>query len=368
MIRRGAVFRNMKVLATKADNAFDFYKGENISAGLIEGAPVARGLDIDEVSDSSLWRFRDILPNKGFAFLQISLGLTAAPFDPRKIALLDTATLFFPQKTLENFPFDLALSSRVYQYFYALALRQGAVSKLWSHLYPRNLRQLPWSDALLAHGAAIEALRPEYERLCKAVHNRRAALLDALGRRGTTTWGTLARTLQSRIRPSAALEAREAVWIDQPRLLAVDEAVWRIQLNGDLLAYVDVTHPSLGQALQAVLPLWQGESRTFDQLLSLDVPDATALQTLPVWEAIVHDYDAGGSHLALDALFDRLDQWVGGALGLTGAQIKTVQAAMQTDAFLRHIRPSLPFAGRAQRGLSVSLAASNRYDGESAVE
>jgi hypothetical protein len=370
MIRMGCAFRGKTPLATASDKAFTFFKGENISAGAVEGTAQKVGVDIDGIDDNALWRFRNILPERGFAFLQITLGLTCAPFDPSKLAFLNTATLFFPQKSLAKFPFDLLLLSRVYQYNFALSLRQGAVSKLWSHLYTRNLRQLPWSDALIPHGKAIEALRPEYERLCKAVHNRRAALLEALSRLGCTPWGVLARSLQAKIKPSEAFDGRESVLIDQPRLSDVSESgtsLWRIQFNGDLLAYVDVTHEAAAQALFAVLTLWQGDTRSYDQLLSLDVPnpiDATNAQTLQAWQAAIDGYDAGGSKAALDALFDQIDGMVGDALGLSPEQIQTIQTSMKSDAFLRHIRPSLPHAGRAQRGLSASLAATDRYEGE----
>lgn len=363
MIRRGAVFRNMKTAAIKPENAFDFYKGENISSGLIEGTPVESGLDIDLVSDNSVWRFRDILPEKGFAFLQISLGITGAPFDPRKMALLDTATLFFPQKSLAKFPFDLVLSSRIYQYYYGLALRQGSMSHSFrSHLYPRNLRQLPWSDALIPHAGAIEALRPEYERLCKAVHSRRTALLEALSRLGCKAWGLMARSAHAKVTYSEAFDGKQAVLIEKPHMsLQPDTQQWRMSLNSDLLAYVDISNEMVAKALLAVLNLWEGESLSRDQLLKLDVPES---QHFAAWDDAITAYDAGGSQVALDTLFDQIDAKVGMAFGLSDEQIQAIRATMQTDSFLRHIRPNLPFAGRAQRGLSSSLAASDRYEGE----
>lgn len=361
MIRRGAVFRNMKVAATNAANAFDFYKGENISAGAVEGNPVESGLDIDQVSDSSMWRFRDILPERGFAFLQISLGITAASFDPKKMAFLDTATLFFPQKTLANFPFDLLLLSRIYQYHYGLALRQGAVSKLWSHLYPRNLRQLPWSDALIPHGQAIEALRPEYEQLCHAVHSRRDALLETLSRLGGVTWGLLVRSVAAKLQWGEGFDNKQSVLIEKPEIAAQTAGMWRIKLNSDLLAYVDVTHEGAAKALCMVLTLWQDERLNRDQLLNLDTPKP---EQQIAWQQDITDYDAGGSQAALDALLDKIDGWVGSAFCLSAVQVKSIQVAMKTDAFLRYIKPNLPFAGRTQRGLSTSLAETNRYAGE----
>jgi hypothetical protein len=369
MIRMGCAFRGKTPLAASSDKAFTFYKGENISAGLVEGAAQKSGVDIDGIDDNALWRFRNILPERGFAFLQITLGLTCAPFDPSKLAFLNTATLFFPQKSLAKFPFDLLLLSRIYQYNFALSLRQGAVSKLWSHLYTRNLRQLPWSDALIPHANSIEALRPEYERLCKAVHSRRTALLEALSRLGCKAWGVVARAANAKVTYSEAFDDKQAVAIERPQISLQAQTnaqlqQWRISLNGDLLAYVDVTDEMVAKALLAVLNLWEGDSLSRDQLLKLDVPDVQGAASFEAWEQVIADYDAGGSQVALDALFDGLDGLVGTAFGLSLEQIKTIQIAMQTDSFLRNIRPSLPFAGRAQRGLSSSLAASDRYEGE----
>lgn len=363
MIRMGCAFRGKPPHATNPANAFDFYKGENISAGVIEGSVQIAGIDIDGIDDSALWRYRDILPKQGFAFLQISLGLTCAPFNPLKEAFLNTATLFFPTSSLAHFPFDLLMLSRIYQYYYALALRQGAVSKLWSHLYPRNLRQLPWSDALIEHGEAIEALRADYLRLCQAVHSRRAALLHALQVLGREPWKAAVRRQNDvRLVFSEAFNRNQDVFIGACTLSEVSAGVWRIAFHDDLFSYVEIHSPQhglkLAETLHSVLHVWQGESLTHDQLLELEVPlpDLDA-----AWRQAVEAHDAGSSQQALEAVFDTIDQRVGAAFGLTDQEIQTIQKSMQEDAFLRHIRPNLPFAGRTQRGLSVSLASSSRY-------
>jgi N-6 DNA Methylase len=72
LIKAGAAFRNKLPLATNPVNSFNFYKGENIAACVVEGAAVQSGIDIDGIDgidDNTVWRFRDILPTVGYAIL-----------------------------------------------------------------------------------------------------------------------------------------------------------------------------------------------------------------------------------------------------------------------------------------------------------
>lgn len=360
MIRRGCVFRNKKPLACDPARAFDFYKGENVSVGRVEGLAVESGIDIDAIDDNALWRFRDLLPTRGFACLQITLGLTCAPFDPRKLAFLDTVTVFFPRTELQDFPFDLLLASRIYQFYFALCARRGAVSALWSHLYPANLRQLPWSDGLAAQGPAIEALRPEFERLCRAASSRQEALLAALHAQPTVVWRDAVRAAGARLDWSEALLEGEAVSIPAHVTVQAEGKHWRVSLGEDLFpAWVSVSAEEIACQLAAVLPIYAGEPLKREQLLKLTVP-ATA-KACAAFAGDLAEYAAGGAQTELEAWFDRLDCIVGQALGLSEAQIDAIQHALRTDDFLRHIRPNLPFVARNRRGLSTALASSARY-------
>jgi hypothetical protein len=179
---------------------------------------------------------------------------------------------------------------------------------------------------------------------------------------GCKAWGVVARAAGAKVAYSEAFDDKQSVAIESPQMsLQADTKQWRISLNSDLLAYLDVSDERVAKALLAVLNLWEGDSLSREQLLKLDVPDVASFAA---WAQKIADYDAGGSQAALSALFDALDEMVGTAFGLSADQIKAIQIAMQTDSFLRNIRPNLPFAGRAQRGLSSSLAASDRYEGE----
>jgi hypothetical protein len=137
----------------------DVYKAENIIAGEVQGKPVMRDCDVAAVNDPSIWRYPELLPERAFAIAQVAHCPNAAPFDPRKAAFTNTATIFVPAPECANFPFDLLFLSRPYIYFYAIAARMGVLRLCRSHIYPTNLAQLPWSRALLDVGPDIEALR-----------------------------------------------------------------------------------------------------------------------------------------------------------------------------------------------------------------
>ena len=158
MLGMGAAERRQSKMAANGEG-LDFYKGENVTACLVEGAPAKEKILPDSLNDSSFWRYRDILPEVGYAFLQISLGITAAPFNPHERAFLNTATLLFPNEEWRDFPLDIALVSRVYQYYYALCLREGTLNSWRSHLYPRTLQRIPFPPGLLKKAKDLQKLR-----------------------------------------------------------------------------------------------------------------------------------------------------------------------------------------------------------------
>jgi hypothetical protein len=366
MIRRGCVFRNEKPLTTEPDRKFDFYKGENITAGAVEGEPVESGIDIDGISDNALWRFRDVLPTKGYAFLQIALGVTCAPFDPRKLAFLDTASLFFPDDRHVDFPFDIATLSRVYQFYYALQLRLGAMSHSFrSHLYPTNLRMLPWSENLKEHTEFLEAKRPEFLRLCVAIYSRPLALQTILTDGNAVSLKQACKAANAKIIwPEHMLDGDPVdVVANTPTSVsaALHDDVWRIQLNSTLLDFVDLSDHVVAQSLCAALTALDGQSVKFTDLLKQEIPTAESMQD---FVAQVNVYDAGGSRAALDALLDEIDSKVGQALGLNLEDVVFIQQEMRDDDFLRKIRPNLPHSGKRHRGLSQTLASPQRYVSE----
>jgi hypothetical protein len=157
-------------------NGLDVYKGENIRTAGVVGDPVFKKLDVWNLSSPSVWKFPDILPAKMWCMPKIEQVPCAAPFDPKTTAIMNTATVFGPRPDLEDFPFDLLLTSRIYGWFTLLSLRSSYQNKLRSDIYPSTIGALPWSDTLVSVASDLEALRDPFLRACRARYDAAAEL------------------------------------------------------------------------------------------------------------------------------------------------------------------------------------------------
>ena len=152
----------------RSPGGLDIYKGENIRTGDLVGKPVFTGLDVQNLSTPSVWRFPDILPDRMWCLPILEQVPCAAPLDPKTQAVTNTATVFGPRPDLEAFPFDLLLTSRIYGWITLLSLRSSYQNKLRGHLYPGTIAKLPWTEELADAAAALEALREPFFRACAA--------------------------------------------------------------------------------------------------------------------------------------------------------------------------------------------------------
>jgi type I restriction-modification system DNA methylase subunit len=360
MLRRGAVFRNKKRQA-QSGSGFDIYKGENISAGLIEGAPVDIDIDVDYMSDSSLWRFRDILPTSGIAMLQISKGLTAVKFDPRQMVFLDTATLFFPFDRYAKFPFDLLMLSKVYNFYYALYLRMGVVEDGWAHLYPRNMKMLPWNNELMGYSEIIEALRDEYYDGCKAIYNRSDYLAHHLKEIGSISFkdACLSATDVRINWQGALLTEKDSITIYSGVPSLVD-SFWRVPLSDNLFDALEINNAELAQRFAIGLSIYDGVSLSKKEIRYLPIPENT--EAFAKMTTIQTDYDANTGAFTINKTIEKIDNIVGAVFGLTTAEIDFIRMEMTSDPLLKKILPNLPFAGRKKRGLLGGLDSATRYN------
>ena len=149
-------------------NGLDVYKGENIRTGSLVGEPQFEKLDVANLSDPSLWRFSDLLPARMWCLPVIEQIPCAAPFDPSRVAVTNTATVFAPRVDLETFPFDILLTSRIYGWITLLSLRSSYQNKLRNHMYHTIIRKLPWSENLKDIASDLEALRDPFFSACHA--------------------------------------------------------------------------------------------------------------------------------------------------------------------------------------------------------
>ena len=155
--------------STGHPQGLDVYKGENIRTGDLVGQPVFKGIDVSDVSQPSLWRFPSLLPARMWCLPIIEQIPCAASFDPKRIALTNTATVFGPRSDLEGYPFDMLLTSRIYGWFTLLSLRSSYLDMLRSHMYPATvISKLPWSEDLVAIASKLLDMREGFFADCRA--------------------------------------------------------------------------------------------------------------------------------------------------------------------------------------------------------
>jgi hypothetical protein len=356
MIRMGAAFRGE--VHEAESNGFDVFKGENVVACRLEGDPVNRNIDVNRMDDASLWRFLDILPEQGFAFHQISPALTCAPFAPSKCLMLNTASLFFPKKDLQNFPFDFLVLSRLYQYFFGLSQREAILFRARCHVYPTTVRRLPWTEKLVEHAERLLKLRDEFLAACENLHRREEVLLDKLEAAPHTTLKELVtESAKAKVQWSDEIKGGKPVKIGDPIVFERD-GLFVIQPSDDLLHWIGMNDETIACCFAEGLKLHTEESLARNFMVEIPIPRPAALKQ---WQNTVSDFDAKNYEQSLEGTLDKLDRIVAKAFKIPGDEVAFIKAEFQNDPMLRRVRPNLPFRDRRLAGLRKNLAASDRY-------
>ena len=341
----------------------DIYKGENIRTAGLAGTPVFTGLDVENLSTPALWRdgLRPLMPARMWCLPILEQVPVAAPLDPATQAVTNTATLLGPRPDLEGFPFDLLLTSRIYGWITLLSLRASYQNKLRSHLYPSVIASLPWSENLAAAEAELETLRGPFLDACRARFdaaqelNRQTAALALVPLK--TAFKTHAGK-PDKLVPSAAFEDGEPVLVDLQPEDADDPLTVTLSADGHATT---MPNPLLAARLRlgAALAQARGAEITGAGLKTLSVPEDEAAAT--ALAALLGRLDPIAVEAEVQTQVDGIDTMVGAALGLTPAEIATVQADMRDDPFLSRVRPRYPFFTPAQRGRRTALESGARY-------
>jgi hypothetical protein len=356
MIRMGAAFRGEIHQAEK--DGLDVFKGENIVACRLEGNPVNQSIEASRMDDASLWRFADILPERGFAFHQISPALTCAPFNPEKCIILNTASLFFPKSELAEFPFDFLVLSRLYQYFFGLSQREAILFRARCHVYPSTVRRLPWSDKLAERQDRLSQLREEFLTACENMHQREDVLLERLEAfTHTTLKEIVTEAAKAKVDWSEDLETGKSVKIGHPVIYERD-GVFVIQPGDDLLHWIAINDESIARCFAEGLKLMTEESLSHKVMMDIPIPTPA---TLKQWRQTVAEFDAKNYEQSLEGILDKLDKIVAKAFKIPAAEVDFIKSEFQNDPMLRRVRPNLPFTDRRLVGLRKNLAASDRY-------
>jgi hypothetical protein len=336
----------------------DVYKGENIRTAGIVGDPVFKKLDVWNLSSPSVWKFPDILPAKMWCMPKIEQVPCAAPFDPKTTAIMNTATVFGPRPDLEDFPFDLLLTSRIYGWFTLLSLRSSYQNKLRSDIYPSTIGSLPWSDTLASVASDLEALRDPFMRACRARYDAAAEL----ARQASTL---------PLVPLSAAFKAHTA---NTDKLVLSSEFddgenwIAALQEGPDPLTVVisgdghSLTLPTeeLAGYVRLGIALHEGTEMSKSKLLGLPIPQDMA--TADALRTLLASLDPARAEADVLAQVDAIDRVVASALGLTPEELTFIQTDMRDDPFLSRVRPRYPFFTPAQRGRRTALESGARYE------
>ncbi len=356
MIRMGAAFRGSKHHAE--NGGLPVFKGEHIAACAIEGEPVERDIDVARMDDPSVWRCANILPQRGYAFHQIAPALYCAPFDPHELVLLNTTSLFFPAAHLADFPFDILVLSRLYQFVWALGHREGVLFRARAHIYPSTLRRLPWHEALLDSAAELRGLRARFLTACQQLHQREDVLRQRLAAFSPTT---VRECLQAdaalRVDWSPALHAGEQCEAGDPQLTALD-GQWRVQPGDDLDHFALFNDAALAAAFAEGLRLHPETGFRLARLLDLAIP---APAEAARWREEAARLSAESGAADIESTLDAVDACVAAAYGLTQEEVEAVWRDFETDPMLRRVQPNLPFAHRRRTGLRTGLTAGDRF-------
>lgn len=358
MISRGIVFRNQK---SYTPGGHIIYKGENIIAAELQGDPVEHDVDLNGISDNSLWSLGSILPDRGFAIAGVAHSVNALAFDSTRTAFTDTATLFFPRTDLEDFPFDLIFLSNVYVFFHTIAARMGILRTLRSHVYPTNLAVMPWSDNLMAVASDIEALRQPLVEACHRRYQARNSLKEALEALNLPTLKNHLRDdKEARIFWAECFDHPEFdVEISGPRVEERKPDEVQVFFSGNMLEWVELTRKDLADGLATALLQREGEGLTKGNILNLAIPVTKSERE--AWTKVVQEHEEDKLEVVMQSKLDELDQLVGKALGLDATDIMFVQQELMSDPFLKGIRPRYPGTVTRKQGFRTGLNSSERY-------
>jgi len=359
MLARGVVFRNKK--SYKPNDGYTVYKGENIIAAELQGNPVERDVDLDGISDNSLWSVGSILPTRGFAIARVAHCVNAVAFDSTKVAFTDTATLFFPREDLSCFPFDILLLSDIYVFFYAIAARMGVLRTLRSDIYPTNFAVMPWSEYLINVAPHIEALRLPLVDACHRRFQARESLQEDLAALTLPTLKDFLRNdksshiIWSECFDQFGYEAE----IDRPRCELRNADEIQVFLSSNMLEWLELNRRDLAEGLVSALRQQEGVSLTKGDILNLPIP--VSLEELEMWNSVTKEHQEEKLEKHMAAVLNELNQLVGKAFALDVSEITFVQKELSTDPFLKGIRPRYPGTVTRKQGLRTGLSSSKRY-------
>ena len=341
-------------------HGLDVYKGENIRTGSLVGESQFKSLDVAKLSDPSLWRFPELLPARMWCLPVIEQIPCAAPFDPTKVAVTNTATIFAARPDLEDFPFDMLLTSRIYGWITLLSLRSSYQNKLRCHMYHTIIGKLPWSESLTDISSDLEALREPFFKACRARYEVAAELDRQSKALGLVPLKKAFKVLADKsdvLVFSPEFDTGENFTIILPEFpVNVDPLTLTISEVGHSMTF---PNKNLAVFSRLGLALFDGQEMSRNRLLNLPVPEDES--TAAALRDVIANFDPATVEAQIETYVDQIDRAVGTALGLTPEESDFIRSDMREDSFLSRARPRYPYFTPALRGRRTSLESATRY-------
>lgn len=358
MISRGIVFAGRKQFSNSGGH--DIYKGENIITGELFGEPQDTGVRIGVARNRYLFEFLGILPEKMWAVAQIATAPNAVAFNPKVTAFTDAATIFGPRADLGGMPFDMLLASRVYRYFHILACRMSFLDDMRNHIYPTNLRLLPWNEALALVAQPLEARRTAFAEACANAFRTGERMFAELAALPLKPFRDAVRDGGGKVEWSESFQrGSEKVTVSKTPYLGRGDAGWRLQVSDYLYDWLTISDEAAATGLAAALAARAGQGIDRETLLALPIPPDAA--TRADYQAIIEMYGGTDHQAGIEAEVDRIDALVGPALGLDADDLAAIRHDMLTDPFLKNIVPRWPGSSTRLHGYRTGLDSSERY-------
>lgn len=361
MVSRGVVFAGRKRFVG-AGTGHTLYKAENILAGALYGEPQDVDVEIGSARNRYLFEFLNILPSKMWAVAMIATCPNAVAFDPNSVAFTDTATIFAPREDLSDVPFDLLFLSRMYRYYYVLECRMSYLNMNRSHIYPTNLRLLPWSERLVDVAAEIETLRQPLIEACMTAFGTEAAMFAELQTLDIRPLKDIVRDAPGVkiVWSESFLKGVEKIEVASEIPTVRGEEGTHLQISKYLFDWIEINSEEIALSLSTALIVRSGQSFDRDDLLNMEIPIDQA--TRSVYRDVAERYRTADHNAAIDLVVDKIDNLVGPALGLVDEDISAIKKDMVEDAFLKNIKPRYPATATRLHGYRTGLDSSERYN------
>ncbi len=366
MIGAGVAFRGKKTFS-KSGKGVLIYKAENILASGLTGDPQDTAVEISTASDMGLFKLEANLPDRCFAIAQIAACPNAVSFNPSQIAFTNTATIFAPQSDFKDVPFDIIFISRVYRYYYALSCRMSYLNMYRSHVYPANLRLLPWNEGLAKLTAQLEALRPALFAACENRFKTEAATFAALDKLSLRPFKEVFKDCSkgkgSKVEWSESLlKGTEKVELAANITAAPDGETLKINLSSYLFDWVSVPDETSANGLTLALSARSGTSKgSLDREEILNMPIPHDYATRMAFAAVLAEFRDKDHAEAIEDVVDQIDALVGSVLGLNESDLASIRKEMLEDPFLKNITPRWPATETRIHGYRTGLDSSERY-------